>query len=58
MPGGNGSWQQFSFNEIVNQDFSPVSLGDKFGQTWTTHYFKVIEAFHNLEYIIKMINNN
>ncbi|XP_042883605.1 alpha-mannosidase 2C1-like [Penaeus japonicus] len=41
LPGGEGAWQQWSFDQIVTQDFSPVTIGDSFGPTWTTHWFKL-----------------
>lgn len=41
LPGGEGAWQQWSFNQIVAQDFSSVNIGDSFGPTWTTHWFKL-----------------
>lgn len=41
LPGGEGAWQQWSFAQVVGQDFTPTSVGEQFGPTWTTHWFKV-----------------
>ncbi|XP_042238112.1 alpha-mannosidase 2C1-like [Homarus americanus] len=42
IPGGVGAWQEWTFQEVVAQNFSPVTVGDSsFGPTWTTHWFKV-----------------
>ncbi|KAK7079336.1 hypothetical protein SK128_013883, partial [Halocaridina rubra] len=41
IPGGEGAWQSWTFDQIVTQEFTPVSIGDTFGPTWTTHWFKL-----------------
>lgn len=41
VPGGEGAWQEWSFEDVVQQNFEPTSLGEQFGPTWSTHWFKV-----------------
>ena len=41
LPGGEGAWEQWRFSEIIKQDFAEAKLGEKYGPTWTTHWFKV-----------------
>lgn len=41
LPGGEGAWQGWSFSEIISQPFTPTSIGQEFGPTWSTHWFKV-----------------
>ncbi|XP_076038916.1 alpha-mannosidase 2C1-like [Oratosquilla oratoria] len=41
MPGGEGSWQNWTFNQVAVQSFTPIDIGQSFGPTWTTHWFKV-----------------
>ncbi|XP_068248208.1 alpha-mannosidase 2C1-like [Palaemon carinicauda] len=41
LPGGEGAWQSWSFDDVIKQEFTPVSIGDSFGPTWTTHWFKL-----------------
>jgi len=43
LPGGEGSWQQWTFDQVIQQTFTPTSVGQEFGPTWTTHWFKVID---------------
>lgn len=42
LPGGSGSWETWSFNEIITQTFTPVSVGSSYGPTWTTHWFRLV----------------
>ncbi|XP_066960313.1 alpha-mannosidase 2C1-like [Macrobrachium rosenbergii] len=41
LPGGAGAWQEWTFDEIIKQEFTATSIGEQFGPTWTTHWFKV-----------------
>ena len=41
LPGGSGAWQNYTFEQIKNQDYEPTSRGTSFGPTWATHWFKV-----------------
>nr|XP_027214752.1 alpha-mannosidase 2C1-like [Penaeus vannamei] len=41
VPGGEGAWQSWTFEEVMQQTFLPTSVGESFGPTWTTHWFKV-----------------
>ncbi|CAG0887056.1 unnamed protein product [Cyprideis torosa] len=34
-------WMKWPFEEVVKQEFLPVKIGDAFGPTWATHWFKV-----------------
>lgn len=42
VPGGEGSWQQWSFRQMLTQSFTPIKVGESFGPTWSTHWFKVL----------------
>ncbi|KAK4328136.1 hypothetical protein Pmani_001416 [Petrolisthes manimaculis] len=42
LPGGSGAWEQWTFNTIVTQTFTPVSVGSSYGPTWTTHWFRLV----------------
>ncbi|XP_046643053.1 alpha-mannosidase 2C1-like [Daphnia pulicaria] len=35
-------WKSISFDEIIKQTFLPQKIGDCFGPTWATHYFKIV----------------
>ncbi|KAK7068572.1 hypothetical protein SK128_014724 [Halocaridina rubra] len=41
LPGGEGAWQGWIFDDIINQTFTPTAVGQQFGPTWSTHWFKV-----------------
>lgn len=41
LPGGDGAWEKWTFNEIIQQPFTPAKIGDSFGPTWSTHWFKL-----------------
>ena len=41
LPGGEGAWQDYTFDQIISQTFTPTSVGEEFGPTWSTHWFKV-----------------
>ncbi|RXG58013.1 Alpha-mannosidase [Armadillidium vulgare] len=41
LPGGEGSWQDWDINTIFQQSFSPVNVGETFGPSWSTHWFKI-----------------
>ncbi|XP_063601707.1 alpha-mannosidase 2C1-like [Penaeus indicus] len=41
VPGGEGSWQQWSFRQMLTQSFTPIKVGESFGPTWSTHWFKI-----------------
>jgi len=37
----HGSWRNYTFEQVKAQTFTDVSIGNSFGPTWTTHWFKV-----------------
>ncbi|XP_068208196.1 alpha-mannosidase 2C1-like [Palaemon carinicauda] len=41
LPGGEGKWEKFPFSSIVGQNFTPTKVGESFGPTWSTHWFKL-----------------
>ncbi|XP_076033837.1 alpha-mannosidase 2C1-like [Oratosquilla oratoria] len=41
LPGGEGAWQEWTFDQVITQDFTPTEIGKEFGPTWTTHWFKL-----------------
>ncbi|CAL4079511.1 unnamed protein product, partial [Meganyctiphanes norvegica] len=41
LPGGDGAWEKWTFDQIRQQPFTPVKIGDSFGPTWSTHWFKL-----------------
>ncbi|KAL7646644.1 UNVERIFIED_CONTAM: hypothetical protein RMT77_001895 [Armadillidium vulgare] len=41
LPGGEGSWQDWDITTIFQQSFSPVNVGETFGPSWSTHWFKI-----------------
>ena len=44
LPGGPGAWKEWTFPQIIQQPFVPAAIGDSFGPTWTTHWFRVVVA--------------
>ncbi|XP_069185625.1 alpha-mannosidase 2C1 isoform X1 [Procambarus clarkii] len=41
VPGGEGTWEQWSFERVITQDFQPVTIGESYGPLWSTHWFKI-----------------
>jgi len=41
LPGGSGAWENYTFQQIISQTFTPANVGDSFGPTWTTHWFRI-----------------
>lgn len=41
IAGPHGSWQSYTFNDIINAEYQPTSVGQRFGPTWSTHWFRV-----------------
>jgi len=37
----HGSWKEWPFSRIINETFVPAEVGQAFGPTWATHWFKV-----------------
>ncbi|CAG7731916.1 unnamed protein product [Allacma fusca] len=44
IQGPHDEWQkdEWKFSEIINKTFSEKKIGDWFGKTWTTHWFKIL----------------
>lgn len=41
LPGGAGAWETWKFSETVAQQFTSAKVGDSFGPTWSTHWFRL-----------------
>ncbi|XP_071529830.1 alpha-mannosidase 2C1-like [Panulirus ornatus] len=41
MPDGQGAWEQWSFRQVITQDFRPANIGESFGPLWSTHWFRI-----------------
>ncbi|CAG7731917.1 unnamed protein product, partial [Allacma fusca] len=41
LGGPSGKWKEWKFDDIIKQNFTPKNVGDWFGKTWATHWFKV-----------------
>ncbi|OXA64483.1 alpha-mannosidase 2C1 isoform X2 [Folsomia candida] len=41
IPGPHGSWQNYTKEDILNATYTDVQPGQRFGPTWTTHWFHV-----------------
>lgn len=47
MPDGQGAWEQWSFRQVITQEFRAANIGESFGPLWSTHWFRVsVISFH------------
>nr|CAG4651772.1 EOG090X04YD [Triops cancriformis] len=35
-------WKTISFKDVSTDEFTPIKIGDSFGPTWSTHWFKLV----------------